>query len=134
MKALTPATVKRVFAAQFGVTIILAAALVVVYGGVAAYSGLLGGTIYTIANTYASWRVFSRKQCDSAHGELFNLYRAEFGKLVMIGALCAATFAALDAINVIAFIGGCLSAMIAGTVSVSGQQMGEAHSMRDEKI
>ena len=134
MKALTPSTVKRVFATQLGVTIILAAALVIVYGGVAAYSGMLGGTIYTIANTYASWRVFSRKQCNSAHGELFNLYRAEIGKLVMIGVLCATAFAALDAINVIAFIGGCLSAMIAGTVSMCGQQVDEAHSTQNEEV
>lgn len=133
MKARTPSTIKRVFAAQLGVTIILAVALVVVHGGVAAYSALLGGTIYTIANTYASWRVFSRKNCDSAHGELFNLYRAEFGKLVMIGSLCAATFAALDSINVIAFVGGCLGAMIAGTVSISGQTVDKSGSIQNGK-
>ncbi len=75
--------------------------------------------IYTIANTYAGWRIFSRKQGDSVHGELYNFYRAEFGKLVMIGALCAATFAAIEAISVIAFVGGCVAAMVAGVVGAS---------------
>ncbi len=121
MKLRALATVKRALVAQLGVTIALALALIF-YGHIAAYSALLGGMIYTIANTYAGWRIFSRKQNDSVHGELYNFYRAEFGKLLMIGALCAATFAAIKAINVLAFVAGCVAAMIAGVVIASLEQ------------
>jgi F0F1-type ATP synthase assembly protein I len=121
MKARALSTVKRVVVAQLGITIALALALIF-YGRTAAYSALLGGSIYTIANAYAGWRIFSRKRNDSVHGELYNFYRAEFGKLLMIGALCAATFASIKAINVIAFVGGCVAAMIAGVVGASFEQ------------
>ncbi len=107
--------VQRVLVAQLFATSALALGLVV-FGRTAAYSALLGGMIYTIANTYASWRVFSRKENGSVNGELNTFYRAEFGKLLMIGALCAATFASIKAVNVVAFVSGCVAAMIAGLV------------------
>lgn len=118
MKLRTLSTVKRALVTQICATIVLALALIF-YGRMAAYSALLGGMIYTIANGYAGWRIFSRQQNGSVHGELYNFYRAEFGKLLMIGALCAATFASIKAINVIAFVGGCVAAMIAGVVGAS---------------
>ena len=121
MQSRALSTVKRALTAQLCTTIALAVALIF-YERTAAYSALLGGMIYTIANTYAGWRIFSRKHGGSAHGELYNFYRAEFGKLLMIGALCAATFASIEVINVIAFVGGCVAAMIAGVVGASLEQ------------
>lgn len=121
MKSRGLSTVKRALVAQLCVTIALASALGF-YERTAAYSALLGGMIYTIANAYAGWRIFSRQQSGCVHGELYNFYRAEFGKLLMIGALCAATFASIEQISVIAFVGGCVATMIAGVVGASSEQ------------
>ncbi len=118
MKFRALSTVKRALLAQLSVTIVLASVLVF-HGTVAAYSALLGGAIYALANAYAGWRIFSLGNDESPHGELGNIYRAEFGKLVMIGALCAATFASVHTINIVAFVVGCAASMIAGAVGAS---------------
>lgn len=102
--------------------------LIAVQSTVAALAGLLGGLddfesarsalagagICGIANIYAAWRVFrSGSRAGSEYGELANLYRAEFGKFVMIGALSAMLFAVSE-VRILAFVGGCLGAIVAG--------------------
>lgn len=83
--------------------------------GEAARSALAGAGICGVANIYAAWRVFRsrRRRPASEHGELANLYRAELGKLVTIGALSAVLFAVSE-VRILAFVGGCLSAIVAG--------------------
>jgi F0F1-type ATP synthase assembly protein I len=83
-------------------------------GAEAARSAVTGAVICGIANVYAAWRVFaSGRRPGSEYGELANLYRAEFGKFVLIGALSAAFFAVSE-VRILAFVGGCLSAIVAG--------------------
>jgi F0F1-type ATP synthase assembly protein I len=104
----------------------LIAAHLAVVGAAAAFGGLhslqagrsalAGAAICSIANIYAAWRVFvTRRRPASEYGELANLYRAEFGKVVMIGALSAAFFLVSNA-NILAFVGGCVGAILAGTL------------------
>lgn len=81
----------------------------------AARSALAGAVICGIANIYAAWRVFRGRHPESEYGELANLYRAELGKFVMIGALSAGLFAVTE-VRILAFIGGCLSAIVTGIV------------------
>ncbi len=117
MKANAYLPVQRALVAQLGSIAVLASVLAV-YNRVAAYSALLGGVICLVANAYAGWRIFSPHKKSFAGGELYKFYRAEFGKLVMIGAMCAATFSTVEVINMLAFVAGFVGTMIAGTIGM----------------
>ena len=86
-------------------------------------SALFGAGISVAGNGYAAWRVFSRQATRSGESELFTLYRAEFGKLVIVGVLCAAVFVAVDEIRIAGFLAGLLAGMIAATVAVVTQKV-----------
>ncbi len=116
--AQTLSPVKRVLLTQLSAAFAVAFALGL-FGRAAALSALAGGLICAIANTYAGWRVFSTGTRASVYAELQNMYRAEFGKLILIGSLCAAVFAAVPDIHVVAFVGGCIGVIIAGTVGAA---------------
>ncbi|MGA8258975.1 MAG: hypothetical protein WB783_02060 [Arenicellales bacterium] len=88
-------------------------------GAGAARSALAGAVICGVANVYAAWRVFSGGREAHGHGlvleygELAKLYRAEFGKLVVIGALSAVWFS-VSKVVILAYVGGCVGAIVAG--------------------
>ena len=88
-------TLKRILIAQLAA---LAVVVIALYGLVPGdvRSALFGAGISVAGNGYAAWRVFSRPARTPGQGELFTLYRAEFGKLVIVGVLCAVVFAAVD--------------------------------------
>jgi F0F1-type ATP synthase assembly protein I len=52
---------------------------------------------------------------------LFTLYRAEFGKLIIVGVLCAVAFAAIDGLSIVAFVGGLILGMITATLAAATQ-------------
>ena len=85
-------------------------------------SALIGSGIGIFGNGYAVWSVFVRPTKRPVQGELLVLYRAEFGKLVIMGVLCAAVFAAVDGIRIIGFLLGLLSGMIATTGALVTQK------------
>lgn len=114
--------VKHILFAQAGATLLLAMALVW-HGRIAAYSALTGGLICVAANTYAAWRAHKPSTRESAAGTLSNLYRAEIGKLVMIGASFIAVFTGWEEVHVGAFVAGSIAAMIAGVVSPAFQRI-----------
>lgn len=110
-------------------------------GSGAARSALAGAVICGVANVYAVWRVFgARRAPASEHAELANLYRAEFGKLLVIGALTAALFSAIE-VHILAYIGGCLGAILTGigvaatfnpaTASARNTKLQDNHGERD---
>lgn len=106
---------RRLLAAQSA-----AAAVAAAFGGLAGAgavrSALAGALICGVANVYAAWRVFAaRRGAVSQYGELANLYRAELGKLVVIGALSAVWFS-VSKVVILAYIGGCLVAIVMGIV------------------
>lgn len=113
--------VKHILFAQAGATVLVAMALAW-HGRVAAYSALTGGLICLAANAYAAWRAFNTTTAESAAGVLSNLYRAEVGKLVTIGALFIAVFTGWEEVNIGAFIAGSIAALIAGAVSPAFQR------------
>lgn len=105
---------RRLIAAQAAVAA-LAAAVGGLWGMQEARSALAGALICGIANVYAAWRVFAaRSRPVSQYGELASLYRAEFGKLVVIGALSAGLFSAAE-VQILAFIAASLGALLTGT-------------------
>ena len=104
--------------AQCGVTALVALALWFVSPDLL-HSALVGAGISVAGNGYAAWRVFvgSGKEIDSV--ELFSLYRAEFGKLVIIGVLCGCAFVAIDGLNIVAFLGGLVSGTLASVIAAA---------------
>ena len=109
---------RRVLAAQCGVTALIALALSL-FGPDLLHSALVGAGISVAGNGYAAWRVFAggRKEIDSI--EMFTLYRAEFGKLVIIGVLCGCAFVAIDGLNIAAFLGGLVSGTLASVIAAA---------------
>lgn len=106
---------RRLLVSQVAVAM-LAWALGGLVGSQAARSALAGAAICGVANVYAAWRVFAAAHAQaSEYRELANLYRAEFGKLVVIGALSAIWFSVSEVV-ILAFIGGCLGAIVTGTL------------------
>ena len=109
---------RRVLVAQCGVTALVALALWFVSPDLL-HSALVGVGISVAGNGYAAWRVFvgSRKEIDTV--EVFSLYRAEFGKLVIIGVLCGCAFVAIDGLNIVAFLGGLVSGTLASVIAAA---------------
>ena len=109
---------RRVLAAQCGVTALVALALWFVSPDLL-HSALVGVGISVTGNGYEAWRVFvgSRKEIDAV--EVFSLYRAEFGKLVIIGVLCGCAFVAIDGLNIVAFLGGLVSGTLASVIAAA---------------
>lgn len=122
----TPAQLKQTVLIPAGITLVLALSLGFV-GYTEALSALSGGLIVVVANAYSTWRVFSRADEEPAEQTLSTLYRAEAGKLFMLGALFAALFAGWKNVNVVAFVAGCATAMFAAPIAV-------AFSNADENI
>ena len=112
---------RRVLVAQCGVTALVALALWFVSPDLL-HSALVGAGISVAGNGYAAWRVFagSRKECKEIDSvEVFMLYRAEFGKLVIIGVLCGCAFVAVDGLNIAAFLGGLVSGTLASVIAAA---------------
>ena len=111
----------RVLAANIIALVTLLLVLYLVAPG-EARSALIGSGIGIVGNGYAVWRVFVRPTKGPVQGELLVLYRAEFGKLVIMGGLCAAVFAAVDGIRIAGVLLGLLSGLIATTGAVLTQK------------
>ena len=111
---------RRVLLAQCVVTAVMA---LVLWLAVPQHlqSALVGAGISVAGNGYAAWRVFSGGATKSGPVELFTLYRAEFGKLIIVGVLCAVAFAAIDGLSIVAFVGGLILGMITATLAAATQ-------------
>ena len=114
--------IKHILLVQAGVTLLVALVLAL-YGRVAAYSAFTGGLICVVANAYAAWRAFAPMQMESAEGALANLYRAEFGKFLIIASLFIAVFAGWKDVNIVAFLAGSIATMVAGAVAPAFQRV-----------
>ena len=98
------------------------------------HSALVGAGISVAGNGYAAWRVFSGGGARSGSAELFTLYRAEFGKLIIIGVVCAVAFAIIDGLNIVAFVGGLAVGMITATLAAATQPMQTPVSDKDSTV
>ena len=113
-----PAQLKQAVLLPGGITLVVALVLGF-FGYTEALSALAGGIIVVVANAYAAWRVFSRADEEPPEQALSTLYRAEVGKLLMMGALFAAVFAGWKNVNVVAFVAGCAVAMFTVPIAVA---------------
>ena len=113
-----PAQLKQTVLVPVGITLVVALAAGLV-GRTEALSALAGGLVVAVANAYSTWRVFSGTEGETGPQALATLYRAEVGKLLMMGALFAAIFAGWKNVNVVAFIAGCAAALVSAPIAVA---------------
>ena len=108
----------RVVAAQAALVLVCLLASLV-HGGAMSFSILLGSSISALGVGYAAWRVFWRQagQALSGTGELATLYRAEVGKLAIMGGLCAVVFLLSDAPMASGLVIGLLLSMVVSSLS-----------------
>ena len=109
---------RRMLVAQCGVTALLALALWL-FGPNLLHSALLGAGLGVAGNGYAAWRVFWRptERVLSGTSELATLYRAEVGKLAIIGGLCAVFFSLSDGLVVSGLVVGLLLSLVVSSLS-----------------
>ena len=119
-----PSQLKQTVLIPAGITLAVALLLGFI-GHTAAVSALAGGLIVVLANAYTTGRVFARADKEPAEQALSTLYRAEVGKLLMIGALFAAVFAGWKNVNVVAFLAGCAAVMITAPIAVAFSKANE---------
>lgn len=89
------------------------------YGEAISFSVLVGAGIGAMGVGYAAWRVFWRptEWALSGTSELATLYRAEVGKLAIIGGLCAVVFVLSDAPMAGGLVIGLLLSMVVSSLS-----------------
>jgi len=114
----TRSPVMRIAGSQLAATVVVAT-LLMGFATQAAYAAALGGIIIVVANAYAGWRIFSRNETISTHFELYNFYRAELGKLVVVGALCGLVFLAVPTLHIAGFLAGLVVALVAGPIAAA---------------
>ncbi len=108
----------RVVAAQAALVLVCLLAHVF-YGEAISFSVLVGAGIGAMGVGYAAWRVFWRptERALSGTSELATLYRAEVGKLAIIGGLCAVVFLLTDAPMASGLVIGLLLSMVVSSLS-----------------
>ena len=108
----------RVVAAQAALVLVCLLAHLF-YGEAISFSVLVGAGIGAMGVGYAAWRVFWRpiEWALSGTSELATLYRAEVGKLAIIGGLCAAVFVLSDAPMASGLVVGLLLSMMVSSLS-----------------
>ena len=81
-----------------------------------ARSGGLGAGIAFAASGYAVLRAFSSRDEGVGEVALALLYRAEFGKLLITGGLCAVAFSFIEDLAVGGFLIGLVTTLLASTL------------------
>jgi len=83
------------------------------------FSVFAGACIGATGIGYAAWRVFWRptERVLSGTSELATLYRAEVGKLAIIGGLCAVFFLLSDGLVVSGLVVGLLLSLVVSSLS-----------------
>lgn len=114
-----------------GITLALALALSSV-GPAAALSALTGGMIVVVANAYSTWRVFGAAQQETGQQVLANMYRAEVGKLLMMGALFIAVFAGWKNVDIAAFIAGSAAVILTVPIASAFRDVNQNNSRERE--
>ncbi len=126
-----PAQLTQTVMIPAGITLALALALSFV-GPAAALSALSGGMIVVVANAYSTWRVFCAAQQETGQQVLANMYRAEVGKLLMMGALYIAVFAGWKSVDIAAFIAGSATVILTVPIASAFRNVDQNNSRKRE--
>ncbi|WP_188866233.1 F0F1 ATP synthase subunit I [Pseudomonas asuensis] len=90
---------------QLAVTICAALFLFCFVGRVAAYSGLMGGLIAWLPNTYFSYKAFRYSGARAARDIVRSFYAGEAGKLILTALLFTVAFAGIKPLMPLALFG-----------------------------
>src|SRR5690606_40873910 len=99
---------------QLIVTLAVALVLWVFRGWIASYSGLLGGLVALIPNSYFAFRVFRYSGARSARATVGEIYSGEAGKLILTAVLFITVWLAVEPLNVAAVFGSYLAVLATG--------------------
>ena len=103
LKGVTSKQAKRFIIAQIAVSVLLSV-LLLFYSWVAAYSGLVGGMIATLATAWFAVKVFGVKLDQDPVNILRTLYLGEINKILITVSLFVAAFVLIRPVNAAALI------------------------------
>lgn len=115
--------VLRASAAQLVVAAVSAGAALIVLGGVAAYSFLLGALISILPGVYFARKVFSHMGARSTGRIVRSFYVGEAVKLGMMAGGFALAFIYVEPLNAAALFAGFVVTHIAGIVTLAMMRM-----------
>ncbi|HIZ52091.1 MAG TPA: F0F1 ATP synthase subunit I [Candidatus Pseudomonas excrementavium] len=99
---------------QLIVTLAVALVLWGFQGWIAGYSGLLGGLVALIPNSYFAFRVYRYSGARSARAIVGEFYSGEAGKLILTAVLFIAVWLGVKPLAVAAVFGGYLAVLAVG--------------------
>ncbi len=99
---------------QLLVTLAVALVLWILQGLIAGYSGLLGGLVALIPNSYFAFRVYRYSGARSARAIVGEFYSGEAGKLILTAVLFIAVWLAVKPLVVAAVFGGYIAVLVTG--------------------
>ena len=99
---------------QLIVTLAVALALWIFQGLIAGYSGLLGGLVALIPNSYFAFRVYRYSGARSARAIVGEFYSGEAGKLILTAVLFITVWLAVKPLVVAAVFGGYIAVLATG--------------------
>lgn len=99
---------------QLIVTLAVALVLWIFQGLIAGYSGLLGGLVALIPNSYFAFRVYRYSGARSARAIVGEFYSGEAGKLILTAVLFIAVWLAVKPLVVAAVFGGYIAVLATG--------------------
>lgn len=108
----TPAS--PVLLLQLGMTLIVAFTLWFFRGWIGSYSGLLGGLVALIPNSYFAYRVYRYSGARSARAIVMEFYSGEAGKLILTAVLFITVWLGVKPLDVAAVFGGYLAVLAVG--------------------
>ena len=92
----------KLLGVELVISIITALLLLVFFGDVPAYSGLLGGLAYILPNAYFVLYAFREKGPETPHAIVIKFYIGEAGKFILTAVIFALCFMLVKPLNVIA--------------------------------
>ena len=94
-------TAYKLLGIELIISLFLAFLLQIFYGGVPAYSALLGGLAYILPNAYFVRYAFKESGQETPDTIVYKFYAGEAGKFILTGVIFAICFATVRPLNVI---------------------------------
>lgn len=117
MNNLKPPLVYKVIVAQMAASLIIAVVFLVFSGVIAAYSGLLGGFISGLANSFFASQAFKYTGASNAKKIVQSFLTGEIGKFIIVIGLFALSFGLITTLNAYVMMFTFVAAQIVGVIA-----------------
>jgi ATP synthase protein I len=114
---LKPPPVYKVIVAQAAASFLIATVSLLLVGLVTAYSGLLGGVISTLSNSFFVSQAFRYSGARNAKKIVQSFMAGEIGKLIIVIGLFALSFGLITNLNAYALILGFIVVQFVGVIA-----------------